>query len=173
MPPIRVQTPATGRSLPDPGQGTASNPIATPCPCGCGLPVAVKAGRPCRWASDGCRKRYWLLTHPSIDLAGLTVAQAVAVNRMVEEAVRAARMGQRRATVDSRHPVTHETESIKPDTRPSCRIRLDPEGWADLEALQGILGLPTKTAVVQQLIAQKVAQVVKDVFIEEEGALCP
>jgi hypothetical protein len=115
------------------------------CGCGCGLPVAWRGGKPGKWAEDGCRQRHWNLTHPVLDLRGLSVVQAERARRMAEEAVLAAREGLKRATV-AVLPVKHCK-----DERPSCRVRVDLDTWEDLDWLMAFLNLPSRSAVVRAL----------------------
>lgn len=131
----RVQTPAEPRSDDWPR-----------CQCGCGRPVAQRGGKPGKWAGDGCRQRYWNATHHSLDLGGLPVAGAERAKRMADEAVRAAREGLKRATVDVL-PVKHQI-----DPRPSCRVRVSENAWDDLDFLKVFLGLPSRSAVVEALV---------------------
>lgn len=135
MPGSRVQTPAEAQSEPWPT-----------CGCGCGAPVAQRGGKPGRWAGDGCRQRYWNATHHSLDLGGLPVAGAERAKKMADEAVRAAREGLKRATVDVL-PVKHQI-----DPRPSCRVRVSEDVWDDLDFLKVFLGLPCRSAVVEALV---------------------
>ncbi len=125
------------------------------CRCGCGMPVAWRGGKPGKWAKDGCRQRRWNLTHPVLDLRGLSVVQAERAKRMAEEAVLAARENLKRATVDVL-PVKHGRR----DNRPSCRVRLDEETFDDLDFLRIVLGLPSRSAVVRALVSAAIKRAV-------------
>lgn len=114
------------------------------CRCGCGLPCPVGQA----YADvDVCRKNRFTIFHPTLDLTGLSPEWARKALRMCQEAVRAAKLGQERATVAADTPIVHKAE-VKPDVRPSCRIRLDPEFWDMLEKIQETwqLGSPTAAA---------------------------
>lgn len=114
------------------------------CRCGCQLPARGNS----QYASDACRTRYFDSFHPRLDLSGLDIEARKRAERLVAEAVRAAREGCERATVDAHHPVEHER-----DTRPSCRVRLDAETWLDLDALvEAECFGATRSEVVRRLV---------------------
>jgi hypothetical protein len=102
------------------------------CECGCGC--AARPGS--RFASSQCsnkhRRKTWDEYHPRLDLSGLPLDVAKRCLRMAEEAVKAARQGLERCTVDSRAPVTHQR-----DPRPSCRLRLSPTVFSILDEMAG------------------------------------
>lgn len=117
--------------------------LARECQCGCGLPVPFRVGslQPSplqRYADpEACRRALYALQHPTLDLSGMAPVQAKRAARMADEAVRAAKLGQARATVDARSEVTHAIEDKRgPDNRPSCRLRLDMEHWRMLGEIQ-------------------------------------
>lgn len=134
-PDLGVQTPV------EPSSGTE-----TVCPCGCGLVVAWRGGKPGNWAKDGCRQRHWNATHHALELRGLSVLEAERAKRMADEAVKAVREGMKRATVDVL-PVKHGR-----DDRPSCRVRVDIDTWENIEFLRIFLGLPSRSAAVRALV---------------------
>lgn len=136
IPESGVQTTAEPRSDADPV-----------CPCGCGLPVAQRGGKPGKWAEDGCRQRYWNQTHHALELGGLSVVEAERAKRMADEAVKAVREGLKRATVDVL-PVKHGR-----DDRPSCRVRLREEVYDDLDFLRIFFGDASRSATVARLVA--------------------
>jgi hypothetical protein len=100
---------------------------------------------------DVCRKANFGIYHPTLDLTGLSPEWARKALRMCQEAVRAARLGQERATVAADAPIIHKAE-IKPDVRPSCRIRLNPEHWDMLERIKECWQLPSPTAAARLAI---------------------
>lgn len=118
------------------------------CRCGCGLPCPVGQA----YADvDVCRKNQFTLFHPTLDLTGLSPEWARKALRMCEEAVRAAKLGQERATVAADTPVVHKAET-KPDIRPSCRIRLSPAEWDMLGKIKECWGLESLTAAARLAI---------------------
>lgn len=142
--PAAVATGQDGRS--DRDQGPTSLP---PCACGCGRPVAEYEGRPLKYATPKCRMILFELQHPRLDLSGLSPVQAKHAARMVEEAVRAAKLGQERATVDARAEVAHGR-----DGRPSCRVRLNEEAW-DLLGLIALATGRSRSATVERLVCEE------------------
>lgn len=113
------------------------------------------------------------LAHPRVDLSGLDPVKAKQAERMMAEAIRAAKLGQSRATVDASNPVEHERER-GPDPRSSNRIRLDDIQWDDLEFLAIFMGLQSRSAVVGALIRSAVKQAHEAPqscsFVKKEGA---
>lgn len=144
-----VQTPAGERSEPGPGE--------TLCRCGCGHLVPPER----KWAGSLCRQRYWNATHTTLNLAGLSEAERVRAERMLTEALRAAKLGQRRATVDADREVSHEAAVERPDRRNSNRVRLTDDAWDDLDLLRIVYGLPSRSAVVTKLTRDAVAGAVR------------
>jgi hypothetical protein len=117
------------------------------CKCGCGLPCPVGQA----YADvDFCRKREYIYFRPQLDLRGMDRAGADRAMLLVSEAVKAAKLGQQRATVDVR-PVTHKAE-VKADSRPSNRIRLDAATWQALREIQEFWGHENPTETVRKLI---------------------
>jgi hypothetical protein len=96
------------------------------CKCGCAQLARPKG----LYASAACRTRFFDSMHPRLDLSGLDDATRLRAERLVGEAVRAAKEGCERATVDARFPVRHER-----DTRAGGRVRLDAETWEILDEL--------------------------------------
>lgn len=141
-----VRTPQDERSE---AEAAPTRPL---CPCGCGKPVAVKDGKQLKWAGCTCRQKAWHAKHTTLDLSTLSEAQRVRAERMVAEALRAAKLGQRRATVDADHEVSHEAAAEIPDKRSSNRVRLDDDTWDDLHFLSTFLGLDSRSAVVKELV---------------------
>lgn len=121
------------------------------CRCGCGLPCPVGQAYA---DTDVCRKNNFALFHPTLDLTGLTPEWARRAVRMCQEAIRAAKLGQARATVAADSPVTHAAE-VRPDRRPSNRIRLDPETWRLLEEIREAWGMDSATAAARWAIAKE------------------
>jgi hypothetical protein len=121
------------------------------CRCGCGLPCPVGQAYA---DADVCRKNQFTLFHPTLDLTGLSPEWARKALRMCQEAVRAAKLGQERATVAADALIAHKNE-VKPDVRPSCRIRLDPEFWDMLGKIKEEWGLESVTAAARLAIAKE------------------
>lgn len=129
--------------------------MSAPCLCGCGIPAREGS----KYASSPCRTRYFDSMHPRLDLSGLEMEARKRAERLAGEAVRAAKEGCERSTIDARHPVKHER-----DTRPSCRVRLDQYTWDGLALLAEEMGLtegpdgqeiePNRSAVVRSLVRQ-------------------
>lgn len=128
------------------------------CSCGCGLPIPHAGlsvnGREYtnplqRYADpEACRRALYALQHPTLDLSGMAPVQAKNAARMASEAVRAARMGQARATVDAHAEVEHESESRRGiDKRPSCRLRLTPYHWQLLSEIQAFWSREVRTSL--------------------------
>lgn len=111
-----------------------------------GHPAAVKEG----WRALASR-RHQLFAGVPPELASRAAA-------MAEDAVRACRYGQVRATVDARHPVAHAAAE-PPDRRNSNRIRLGDKEWADLEEIRAAWGLPSRTAAARWAIEQALREV--------------
>jgi len=139
------------------------------CACGCGLPVPFRlnpdtidrvTGSPIQRYADpeACRRELYSLQHPTLDLSGMPPVQAKHAARMAGEAVRAAKLGQTRATVDARVEVVHAVEDKRgPDNRPSCRLRLSPGHWRMLAEIQelGFRGGMSFSGLVSQLIEEE------------------
>lgn len=121
-----VATAQEPRSGGEQGDGQGDLPL---CSCGCGRPVAVAAdGKPLKYADHKiCRMVLFKLQHPRLDLGGLSPVTAKRAARMAAEAIKAAKQGQGRATVDADAEVEHGR-----DPRASCRVRLSPETWEKL-----------------------------------------
>ena len=136
--------------------------LAGSCPCGCGLalPYAEEPFAPLQKYADpeNCRRAIYALMHPTLDLSGMLPEKAKQAARMAEEAVRAAKLGQPRATVDSRSPVTHK--AVDPDPRPSCRLRVTPRHFELLAEMQelGFHGGESFSAIVMDLIEREVEE---------------
>ena len=132
------------------------------CSCGCGLPLPYADGNPHRIAQkyadpENCRKALYSLMHPTLDLSGMPPEKAKQAARMAEEAVKAAKLGQARATVDARSGVAHE--ALNPDTRPSCRLRVTPrhfEMLAEIQTLNGYYEGKSFSAIAMDLIEREV-----------------
>lgn len=122
---------------------------ARPCECGCSRPAAEGS----KYYEATCRPRAYRLRHPTVDLSGFDAKAAKRAERMISDAVEAAKQGLVRATIDARHPVKHEK-----DERPSCRPRLAPEAWAYLEALAEDAGVPP-SRLVDSLIYNEAGRV--------------
>ena len=133
--------------------------LAGECPCGCGLPLpfreepfvaAQKYADP-----ENCRRALYALQHPTLDLSGLPPVKAKHAARMAEEAVKAAKLGQGRATVDASRPIEHV--ATRPDPRPSNRLRLSERHWqmlGEIKAL-GFYGDLSYSAIAEELIEQE------------------
>lgn len=156
----------TWKFLRDAGWAVASGIFLSPefplCPCGCGLPVPQEfdgeAYVPLQKYADPetCRRAIYALMHPTLDLSGMLPEKAKQAARMAEEAVKAAKLGQARATVDARSEVAHE--ALNPDTRPSCRLRVTPHHFellAEMKAL-GYYGGKSFSAIAMELIEREV-----------------
>ena len=136
------------------------------CPCGCGLPI------PFIWERDkpspqmrilqkyadpeNCRKALYALQHPTLDLSGLPPVKAKHAARMAEEAVKAAKLGQGRATVDASRSVEHQN-AVRRDSRPSNRLRLSERHWqmlGEIKAL-GFHQARSYSAIAEELIEQE------------------
>lgn len=172
---MSVETTQYGLSPADQGSGSHQEEIAAPggaqpaiCSCGCGKPLPE--GR--KWATNNCRQVVFNALHPRVDLSGLDTGAAKRAERMMGEAIRAAKLGQARAVVDARSPVTHQRET-KPDPRHSNRIRLDDLEWDDLEWLAIFMGLASRTAVVCELIREAVKRAQEFPGKEELGGQDP
>lgn len=100
------------------------------CECGCGYSARPGSRFASRQCSNKRRRMTWDEYHPRLDLSGLPLDVAKRCLRMAEEAVKAARQGLERATVDARSPVQHER-----DPRPSCRVRLTPAVFEVLDEM--------------------------------------
>lgn len=135
------------------------------CACGCGLPVpseydgALGGYVPLQKYADpeNCRRAVYALMHPTLDLSGMTPERAKHASRMAEEAVRAAKLGQRRATVDASRPVEHD--AVNPDTRPSNRLRLTERHWqmlGEIKLLNGLYSGWSYSKIVMDLIEREV-----------------
>jgi hypothetical protein len=135
--------------------------LSRACRCGCGLPVPFQRGSlqpsPLQQYADpdGCRRAIYALMHPTLDLSGMLPEKAKQAARMAEEAVRAAKLGQPRATVDARSEVEHA--ALRPDPRPSCRLRVTPRHFellAEIKAL-GFHAGESFSAIVMELIERE------------------
>lgn len=104
--------------------------MSTACACGCEKPALPGSKYAQNTGKGNCRDRVFAKLHPRLDLSGLDPVAAKRAERMVAEAVRAAKLGQSRATVDADVEVVHGR-----DERPSCRPRIGPDAWAQLTAL--------------------------------------
>lgn len=135
------------------------------CPCGCELPLPYPnygftpeaLDRPLQKYADpeNCRKALYALQHPTLDLSGLPPVKAKHAARMAEEAVKAAKLGQGRATVDASRPIEHV--ATRPDPRPSNRLRLSERHWqmlGEIKAL-GFYGDLSYSAIAEELIEQE------------------
>lgn len=128
--------------------------LSRECRCGCGLPVPFKVGSlqpsPLQQYADpeNCRRALYTLMHPTLDLSGMLPEKAKQAARMAQEAVKAAKLGQPRAVVDARSEVEHV--ALRPDPRPSCRLRvtlrhfellaeIQASGFWDDESFSGIV----------------------------------
>jgi hypothetical protein len=124
------------------------------CRCGCAEPARPGSAFASTQCSNKHRRKTWDEYHPRLDLSGLPLEVAKRCQRMAEEAVRAAREGLERATVDARLPVQHGR-----DPRPSCRVRI-PRAWDKLEEMVGTeagedrFGIISASALVENLIAE-------------------
>lgn len=139
-------------------------PLRGACACGCGLPVpsqydgAIGGYVPLQKYADPelCRRAIYALMHPTLDLSGMLPEKAKQAARMAEEAVRAAKLGQERATVDARSTVEH-IKATWPDDRPSCRLRVTPRHFellAEIKAL-GFHAGESFSAIVMNLIERE------------------
>ena len=135
------------------------------CTCGCGLPI------PFVWERDkpspqlrilqkyadpeNCRRALYALMHPTLDLSGMLPEKAKQAARMAEEAVKAAKLGQPRAVVDARSEVEHV--ALRPDPRPSCRLRVTPRHFELLAEIQasGFWGDESFSGIVMTLIERE------------------
>jgi hypothetical protein len=140
-------------------------PLGGSCRCGCGLPLplrvvgtlgAVEDGPLQRYADpESCRRAIYALMHPTLDLSGMLPEKAKQAARMAEEAVKAAKLGQPRATVDARGEVEHK--ATNPDPRPSCRLRVTPRHFELLAAIKalGFHENESFSAIVMDLIERE------------------
>lgn len=140
---------------------------ASLCPCGCGLPLpwlAEQVGDPVsdtacplqKYADpENCRKALYALMHPTLDLSGMLPEKAKQAARMAGEAVKAAKLGQPRATVDARSEVEHK--ALRPDPRPSCRLRVTPKHFEMLAEIQasGFWGDESFSGIAMNLIERE------------------
>lgn len=114
--------------------------LAGACGCGCGMPLphSKEPFAPMQKYADpeNCRRAVYALMHPTLDLSGMTPEKAKRAARMAEEAVKAAKLGQGRATVDASRPVEHK--ALRPDPRQSCRLRVTPEHFEMLAEMQAL-----------------------------------
>jgi len=166
-----VQTPPEGIKATGQGVEGESAPV---CLCGCEQPVPrLPNGKWAKWAKDGCRQRHWNAKNTAFDLSMLSPAKQEQAKRMMQEALKAARMGQKRATVDAERPVSHEAAAERPDTRPSCRVRLSPDTWDDLQILADIFGDKSRSAVVERLVGAAVSRLLVEIAPDLEDEVQP
>lgn len=127
-------------------------PPYRPCQCGCGRPAAEGS----KYASSGCRNALFALQHPRVDLSGLSPEAAKRAKRLLDEAVRAAKEGLERATVDMTHEVKHQR-----DERPSNRLRLSGEGW-DLADLLAALWGCSRSRAAERAMAEVFGRLLRE-----------
>lgn len=130
-------------------------PDVTLCRCGCGEPARPGAAFASTQCSNKHRRKTWDQYHPRLDLSGLPLDVALRCTRMAEEAVRAAREGLSRATVDSSKPVKHER-----DKRLSCRLRLSPTVFSIVDEMAANgwgagLGGSSRSAITETMILKE------------------
>lgn len=139
---LPVVTPQEARS------GTGAG--VTLCRCGCKRPAAPGSFYFQPNGPGSCKAKFWELQHPRLDLSGVDAETCLRIKRMVEEAVRAAKEGVTRATVDASHPVKRER-----DARPSCRVRLDQETWDLMGEMLESEELASRSLLVAKLVGEE------------------
>lgn len=129
----------------------------TLCCCGCQREAAPGSKYAQAVGKGNCKMQLFERLHPRLDLSGLDPVAAKRAERMVVEAVKAAKLGQSRATVDADVEVSHGR-----DERPSRRVRLHEEEWRMLEEIVQWSLQASKSCCVGNLIRRRHAELLAE-----------